>query len=48
MNENRKNVFMYVYSSNDPVSSNMKAARVSDAAINNVVNREKRNQNLYF
>lgn len=48
MNENRKKVFIYVYSSNDPVSSNMKAARVSDVAKHNVVNREKRNPNLYF
>ena len=48
MNRSRKRVFIYVYSSNDPVSSHMKAARVSDVAIHNVVSREKRNPNLYF
>lgn len=48
MNEDRKKVFIYVYSSNEPVSSNMKAIIVSDVVIHNAVNREKGNLNLYF
>lgn len=48
MNEDRKKVFIYVYSSNDPVSSNMEAVTVPDVVIHSAANREKRNPNLYF